>query len=77
MGPIVSEMVRAVFDTVETMFPGTVYVMIIEEGLLLAPDCLSYTAALLPLLHDPTVLAVSAWNPNGETEKFCDYNRLQ
>ncbi|KAK4319892.1 hypothetical protein Pmani_009198 [Petrolisthes manimaculis] len=59
------EVVHAVFDTVETMFPGTVYVMMIEEGLLLAPDCLSYTAALLPLLHDPTVLAISAWNPNG------------
>ncbi|KAK4302804.1 hypothetical protein Pmani_025133 [Petrolisthes manimaculis] len=39
--------VHAVFDTVETMFPGTV----------------SHT--LLLSFLTPTVLAISAWNPNG------------
>lgn len=59
------EVMRAAFETARTTFPASPLVTIIEGGLLLAPDFLAYTASMLPLLHDPSVLAVSAWNPNG------------
>ncbi|KAG7161330.1 O-linked-mannose beta-1-2-N-acetylglucosaminyltransferase 1-like 22 [Homarus americanus] len=54
-----------VFETAHALFPGSSYVTVLEEGLLLAPDFMAYTASVLPLLYDPTILAVSAWNPNG------------
>ncbi|XP_076067716.1 protein O-linked-mannose beta-1,2-N-acetylglucosaminyltransferase 1-like [Oratosquilla oratoria] len=43
------------------------YITILEEGLLLAPDFLIYTSTMLPLLDDSSVMAISAWNPNGYT----------
>ncbi|CAL4149703.1 unnamed protein product [Meganyctiphanes norvegica] len=61
------KLVEVVFDTALALFPGSLFVSVIEEGLLLAPDFLAYTATVLPLLHDPTVMAISAWNPNGYT----------
>lgn len=40
--------------------------MVIEEELLLSADFLAFFAPLLkPLRQDPTLLAVSAWNPYG------------
>ncbi|XP_045598429.1 protein O-linked-mannose beta-1,2-N-acetylglucosaminyltransferase 1 isoform X1 [Procambarus clarkii] len=54
-----------VFETAFALFPGSSYVTVIEEGLLLAPDFMAYSASVLPLLHDPTIIAISAWNANG------------
>lgn len=59
------EVMQLVFETAHAAFPNSPYITIVEAGLLLAPDFLSYTASLLPLLHDPTILGISAWNPNG------------
>lgn len=59
------EVMTVVFEAARAAFPGSPHVTVIEAGLLLAPDFLAYTASLLPLLHDPTILAISAWNPNG------------
>ncbi|XP_069971106.1 protein O-linked-mannose beta-1,2-N-acetylglucosaminyltransferase 1 isoform X2 [Penaeus vannamei] len=53
------------FETAHALFPGSLYVTVLEEGLLLSPDFLAYSATVLPLLHDPTILAISAWNANG------------
>ncbi|XP_076066967.1 protein O-linked-mannose beta-1,2-N-acetylglucosaminyltransferase 1-like isoform X2 [Oratosquilla oratoria] len=61
------KLMELAFETAHALHPGSLYVTILEEGLLLAPDFLTYTAMLLPLLNDPTVLAISAWNPNGFT----------
>ena len=54
-----------VFSTAYKNFPGSTYVIVIEEGLLLAPDFLSYMATVQPLLLDSTLIGISAWNPNG------------
>ncbi|KAK8390081.1 hypothetical protein O3P69_012954 [Scylla paramamosain] len=59
------EVMQLVFETAHVAFPNSPYITIVEAGLLLAPDFLAYTASLLPLLHDPTILGISAWNPNG------------
>lgn len=61
----ISEFLEMVFETAHVLFPGSSYVTVLEEGLLLAPDFLAYSASVLPLLHDPTIIAVSAWNANG------------
>ncbi|XP_066990155.1 protein O-linked-mannose beta-1,2-N-acetylglucosaminyltransferase 1-like [Macrobrachium rosenbergii] len=53
------------FETAIALYPGSSYITVIEEGLLLAPDFFTYTASVLPVLHDPTVLGISAWNANG------------
>ncbi|XP_045105549.1 protein O-linked-mannose beta-1,2-N-acetylglucosaminyltransferase 1-like isoform X2 [Portunus trituberculatus] len=59
------EVMQVVFETAHAAFPESPYITIVEAGLLLAPDFLAYTASLLPLLHDPNILGISAWNPNG------------
>ncbi|KAF2357123.1 Glycosyl transferase family 13, partial [Trinorchestia longiramus] len=41
------------------------HVVVVEEGCVLSPDLFPYLAAAMPLLADPTAMAVSAWNPNG------------
>ena len=43
-------------------------VIILEEDLEVAPDSFDYFAAAAPLLDDPAerLLAVSAWNDNGQ-----------
>ncbi|XP_068204894.1 protein O-linked-mannose beta-1,2-N-acetylglucosaminyltransferase 1-like [Palaemon carinicauda] len=53
------------FETAVALYPGSSYITVIEEGILLAPDFFTYTASVLPVLHDPTVLGISAWNANG------------
>lgn len=43
-----------------------VHFVVIEEGVILAPDFLAYLAQLLPLLDlDSTISSISAWNDNG------------
>ncbi|XP_071523625.1 protein O-linked-mannose beta-1,2-N-acetylglucosaminyltransferase 1-like isoform X1 [Panulirus ornatus] len=59
------KIMEVVFETAHALFPGSSYVTVLEEGLLLAPDFLAFSASVLPLLHDPTIIAVSAWNANG------------
>ncbi|CAN8018111.1 unnamed protein product [Ixodes persulcatus] len=54
------------FDTAERQFPDAVHFVVIEEGVILAPDFLAYLAQLLPLLDlDSTISSISAWNDNG------------
>ncbi|KAK8720951.1 hypothetical protein OTU49_013005 [Cherax quadricarinatus] len=60
-----SGIMAVAFETAYGLFPGSSYVTVIEEGLLLAPDFMAYSASILPVLHDPTVIAISAWNANG------------
>lgn len=41
--------------------------VVVEEGVILGPDFLSYLAQLLPLLDlDSTISTISAWNDNGQ-----------
>lgn len=61
-----TEILELTFETAHALFPGSLYVTVLEEGLLLSPDFLAYSATVLPLLHDPTILAISAWNANGK-----------
>ncbi|KAK7081570.1 Protein fam3a [Halocaridina rubra] len=56
---------EVLFETAIALYPGASYITVIEEGILLAPDFLAYTASVLPILHDPTVIGISAWNANG------------
>uniref|UniRef100_A0A0A9WLM6 Alpha-1,3-mannosyl-glycoprotein 2-beta-N-acetylglucosaminyltransferase n=1 Tax=Lygus hesperus TaxID=30085 RepID=A0A0A9WLM6_LYGHE len=51
---------------IHDMLPKKKYVIVIEEGLILAPDYLFYLAQMAPVIEkDDTILAVSAWNPYG------------
>lgn len=51
---------------VKEWFPLKKNVIVVEEGLILSPDFLYYMAQLLPVLeNDDSILAISAWNPNG------------
>lgn len=58
-------MLEVLFETAVALYPGSSYLTVIEEGILLAPDFMAYTASVLPVLHDPTVIGISAWNANG------------
>ncbi|XP_064091087.1 protein O-linked-mannose beta-1,2-N-acetylglucosaminyltransferase 1-like [Macrobrachium nipponense] len=58
-------LMEILFETAIALYPGSSYITVIEEGLLLAPDFFTYIASVLPVLHDPTVLGISAWNANG------------
>jgi len=53
-------------------------VILLEEDLKIAPDFFEYFAALAPMLEDPAenLLAVSAFNDNGQTEHVNDAARL-
>jgi len=53
-------------------------VIILEEDLEIAPDFFDYFAATAPLLDDPNenLLAVSAWNDNGQTGHVSDAQAL-
>lgn len=54
---------------VRKRFPNKKYVIVLEEGLIVSPDFLFYMAQLVFLFDkDDSILAVSAWNPNGRTE---------
>ncbi|XP_064472966.1 protein O-linked-mannose beta-1,2-N-acetylglucosaminyltransferase 1-like isoform X2 [Ornithodoros turicata] len=54
------------FDTGERQFPDSMYFVVIEDGVLLAPDFLMYLAPLVTLLDkDSTISSISAWNDNG------------
>jgi hypothetical protein len=60
-----------VFTKLTELAPGTpqpARVIIMEEDLEVAPDFFDYFAATSPLLDDPSenLLAVSAWNDNGQ-----------
>ncbi|CAM9106826.1 unnamed protein product, partial [Heterosigma akashiwo] len=47
--------------------PGAARVIVLEEDLEVAPDFFELFGALAPLLDtDPTLLAASAWNDNGQ-----------
>lgn len=51
---------------VRKRFPNKKYVIVLEEGLIVSPDFLFYMAQLVFLFDkDESILAVSAWNPNG------------
>ena len=53
-------------------------VILLEEDLKIAPDFFEYFAALAPMLEDPAenLLAVSAFNDNGQSEHVNDAARL-
>ncbi|KAL7558425.1 hypothetical protein ACA910_015767 [Epithemia clementina (nom. ined.)] len=52
-------------------------VIVLEEDLQIAPDFFDYFAALSPLLdHDPSLLAISAYNDNGLQDKVQNVTRL-
>lgn len=52
-------------------------VIILEEDLIIAPDFYSYFAATSTLLNsDPSILAVSAWNDNGQNQFVKDETQL-
>ena len=53
------------FNNAYKSFPTSQYVILVEEGLLLAPDFLSFMATMQPVLSDSSLLGISAWNPNG------------
>jgi len=47
-------------------FPTADALIIVEDDLEFSPDFFSYFANLHPLLSDPSLLCVSAWNDNGK-----------
>ena len=50
----------------KSLFQDNKYVIVVDEGLMLGPEFLPYLAQTMPLLvTDPTLIAVSSWNPNG------------
>lgn len=53
-------------ETTELLFPDAKHFIILEEGVMLSPDFMSYLGQLLPLLDkDPSIISISAWNDNG------------
>ncbi|KAM7308283.1 protein O-linked-mannose beta-1,2-N-acetylglucosaminyltransferase 1 isoform X1 [Ixodes scapularis] len=53
---VMSDQFTEAFDTAERQFPDAVHFVVIEEGVILAPDFLAYLAQLLPLLDlDSTI----------------------
>ncbi|RZF42012.1 hypothetical protein LSTR_LSTR003517 [Laodelphax striatellus] len=53
-------------ETAKERFPNKKYVIVIEQGVLVSPDFLHYMAQMVSVLEkDTTILAISAWNPNG------------
>ncbi|XP_039281076.1 uncharacterized protein LOC120350658 isoform X2 [Nilaparvata lugens] len=58
--------IRKGVETAKERFPNKKYVIVIEEGVIVSPDFLHYMAQMVSVLEkDTTVLAISAWNPNG------------
>nr|CAB3263804.1 alpha-1,3-mannosyl-glycoprotein 2-beta-N-acetylglucosaminyltransferase-like [Phallusia mammillata] len=45
-------------------------VIIVEDDLEISPDFFSYFQALHPLLKDPSLMCISAWNDNGKTNSI-------
>ena len=57
--------------------PSVDNVIVLEEDLIIAPDFYSYFAATSSLLaSDPSLLAVSAWNDNGQSHFVKDEKQL-
>mmetsp|Transcript_4098 Transcript_4098/g.6075 ORF Transcript_4098/g.6075 Transcript_4098/m.6075 type:complete len:715 (-) Transcript_4098:13-2157(-) len=56
---------KFVMEDMFKRFPGDDAILIVEDDLMFSPDFLIYFSDMYPLLKDPTVYAISAYNDNG------------
>lgn len=55
---------------------GYGYVIILEDDIAIAPDFFDYFETTKPLLFDPSILAISAWNDIGQDHLVNDPKAL-
>ena len=61
----VSQHYKASLKALFSLFPSANHALVLEEDLDVSPDLFAYFSQTLPLLRDPSLYCVSAWNDLG------------
>lgn len=61
----VSQHYKASLKAIFSLFPAANHALVLEEDLDVSPDLFAYFSQTLPLLEDPSLYCISAWNDLG------------